>query len=205
MKKMKWVLYAAFVIFWCFTIRPLFLGTLTGNFKPQSIPQEYVQVKDMLVADQIPSRTLWIPSAEKFAYASDTHPVLSVANLYPNTPLSGVLEIATSSAFLPTLSESGVRYVIVPSDIEGKMFMTEYKADRALREEVIAVLEETSLTRHTEYQQIAVFENAQFDFHSEIPMVVEEQEYWSRIGLMVGAVVFGICIFIVIKKRRPSH
>ena len=204
-KKMKWMIYVAFLIFWCFTIRPLFLGTLTGNFKPQSIPQEYIQVKDMLIADQLPSRTLWIPSAEKFAYASDIHPVLSLRDVYPNTPLSEVLKMATSSSFLPTLSESGVRYVIVPSDIEGTMFMTEYKADRTLREHVISVLEETSLIRRTEYQQIAVFENDQFSFYSEIPTVVESQEYWSKIGLLVGGVAFVIFTFIVIKKRTLSH
>ncbi|MFZ2025179.1 MAG: hypothetical protein WAV51_02785 [Microgenomates group bacterium] len=204
-KKLRWVFYGAFIIFWCFTIRPLFLGTLSGNFKPQSIPQEYIQVKDMLVSDKTPSRTLWIPTAEKFVYSSDTHPMLSVATLYPNTSLSQVLEIATSSAFLPKLSESGVRYVIVPTDIEGKMFMTDYQTDTALREQVISVLEETPLTRRAEYQQIAVFENDQFSFHSEIPTVVESQEYWSKIGLIAGAVAFVIFVFIMIKKRKPSY
>ena len=200
-KKLRWVFYAAFIIFWCFTIRPLFFGTLTGNFKPQLIPQEYIQVKDMLVSDQIRSRTLWIPTAEKFAYASDTHPRLAVTDVFKNASMVELMRVATSSAFLPKLSESGVRYVIVPIDIEGKMFMTDYKMDKTLREQVISVLEETSLTRRTEYQQIAVFENDQFSFHSEIPMVVEEQEYWSRIGLIVGGIAF--VIFILIKKRKP--
>ncbi len=202
MKKTKWLPYAAFLIFWGFAVRPLLLGQLTGNFQPQSIPQDYVRLKDMLIADTTSSRTLWIPAAEKFAYASDIHPVLSASGLYPNTSLSGVLEIATSSAFLQKLAQSGVRYVIVPMDTEGKIFMTDYKADNALRKQAISVLEQTALTRHTEYQQIAVFENNQFSYHSEIPTVVEKQEYWSRIGLIVGVVALGICMGIVIRKRK---
>jgi len=77
MKSMKWLPYAACMLFWCFTIRPLFLGTLSGNFKPKEISAEYVRLKDALVADVTPSRSLWIPGKEKFAYASDTHPALT--------------------------------------------------------------------------------------------------------------------------------
>jgi len=204
-KNKQWLLYVLFLVCWGYTIRPLFLGQLTGNFRPQAIPPEYIKLKNLLVADQTPSRTLWMPSAEKFAYSSDIHPILSSSDLYSNRSMAQVMELATSSAFFQTLSENGIRYVIVPSDVEGKKFMTEYKSDRTLRDHMISVLGATQLQRHVEYEQLAVFENAQFSFHSEIPGIVKKQEYWSRIGLIVDGIVFGIIVVFLLRKRRQLN
>jgi len=196
-KKVKWIVYGVFVLFWCFTIRPLFLGQLTGNFKPQAIPTEYLQLKNMLVADAIPSRTLWIPSKEKFVYSSNVHPALVSSALFNNASLSGVMTIATSSSFLTTISEAGVRYVIVPKDIERTMYMTEYVFDAALRERMIQTIDHASLVPLSEYKEIAVFENPSFTtMKSSVPDIALKQQKLANIGLMISGV--SLVIFCVI-------
>jgi len=196
-KKLKWIVYGLFILFWCFTIRPLFLGQLTGNFKPQAISQEYVRFKNMLVADTTPSRTLWIPAKEKFVYASDVHPALTSATLFDNASLSGIMTIATSSSFLDSISDAGVRYVIVPKDIEGTMYMTEYKFDAALRERMIQTIGQTPLVPLPQYKEISVFENPSFTMmKSSVPDIAAKQQKLANMGLVISA--SSLVIFCII-------
>jgi hypothetical protein len=198
MKKFKWVIYTVFILFWCFTTRPLFLGQLTGNFRVQTVPQEYIQLKDMLVSDRTPSRTLWMPSVEKFAYVSDIHPSLAATDVFKNASISGLMNIATSSAFVPAIAAAGVRYVIVPQDVGGTIFMTDYTFDPMLRQDLINALQHTLLKQDTVYHHIAVFENTQFSFHADIPAFVAKQEYWSRVGLLIdGMVLVILAVFLL--------
>ena len=196
-KKLRWVFYGALIIFWCFTIRPLFLGALNGNFKPQSIPQEYIVLKDMLVSDQAPSRTLWMPAKEMFAFASDTHPVLSASTLFKNASYAEMLEIATSSSFLRLITDAGVHYVVVPKDIEQTMFLTEYTYDATLREHMVETLDESSLTRLPQYKEIAVYTNPEFlHMTQDIPDEVHTQQQYVVAGLVISGVSF-IVFFIL--------
>jgi len=198
-KKMKWIVYGVFIIFWSFTIRPLWLGQLTGNFKPQTIPIEYEKLKDMLIEDTIFSRTLWIPSKEKFVYSSDVHPALTSASLFNNASLSGVMTIASSSSFLTSINEAGIRYVILPKDIEGTLYMTEYKFDATLRERMIQTIEQTPLVALAQYKEIAVFENPSFTMmKSYTPDIATKQQKLANIGLMISGVSLIIfCIILI--------
>jgi hypothetical protein len=183
------ILYTLFIVFWCFTIRQLFAGQLTGNFKPQALPQEYVKLKNMLVSDAQPSRTLWIPSMEKFAYTSVVHPSIASTMLFDNASVSGMMTIATSSSFLSAINDAGVRYVIVPKDIEGKFFMQDYKYDKTLRQQMIRVLQDTALTLNSEYSEIAVFENPTFiSMKSSVPEIIPKQQKLADIGVAASAV-----------------
>ena len=199
LKKLKWVVYALFILFWCFTIRPLFFGQLSGNFRPQAVPTEYEMLKNMLVADTTPSRTLWIPSKEKFAYASDIHPALTGMTLFDNASLSGVMTLATSSSFLTAINDAGVRYVVVPKDIEGRFFMHEYKYSDILRQQVIKTLQDTALKQDINYSDVAVFENPSFTImKSSVPDIVAKQQWFANFGFVVSVVSLVIfCIILV--------
>jgi hypothetical protein len=190
-----WVVITIFIVFWCVTIRPLLFRQLSGNFKPQVIPNEYMRLKDMLIADQTSSRTLWMPSVESFAYASPIHPSLSATDVFKNASISGLTSIASSAAFFPTIAKSGVKYIVVPLDVEGKLFMTDYKIDLTLRRNLIHSLESTSLKKHTEYQYLGVFENGQFSFRAEKPSIINRQQQLSIYGFVMS-IVF-LCVWIV--------
>lgn len=171
--KMSWIL---FVIFWIFTLRPLFLGQLTGNFRPTQLPQEYVQLKDLLAADTVPSRTLWIPQKVNYAFYSDTHPVVSTGSAFVEDP-----------SFSEKISQMGVKYVIVPSDVNQRIFLTDYQPDPGQRTAFIEKLQQTSLKQNTDFQEITVFENDEFIFTRDIPQVVAKQQQLANMGVALSA------------------
>lgn len=187
--RMKYVRTAIilFVILWCFTIRQLFVGTLTGNFRLTQVPQDYVRLKNLLTIDTTPSRTLWIPHQEKFAYQSEVHPILNADELPQGATVSGQL--------LEVLRVSGIRYVIVPSDIEKHMFLSDYRFDSRKRQTLIAILNELPLQKVVGFTDIDVYKNDRFAMQTSVPSDVVQQQKLADIGLAVSALF--ICLFFI--------
>jgi len=177
------ILYTLFVIFWLFTIRAVFTGQATGNFRPLELTHEYVELKDLLANDKEPYRTLWIPSADKFVYSSDIHPLLTSDSLWKNASVGALLTAIDSPEFFKTVHDAGVRYVIVPQDLEKRIFLSDYTYDQTQRDSLVEAVTRTGLRRLSEFQELVVFENPTYKFSVVIPEYVKRQEYWSRIGL----------------------
>lgn len=195
-------LLVLFVAFWIFTIRAVFVGGVKGNFSPIQVPQEYVEFKNLLVSDNAPSRTLWIPQREKFAFTSDTHPLLYSDELFPGASVSSVATLSALPDFMSTLKTSGVRYVIVPVDIERRLFLNDYRFDQKQRDELLAALGKTKLVKRADFREIAVFENTDFVMQSELPSGLRFQEQYTRIGLVVTTVTLIISGIILVATRR---
>jgi len=185
------ILYTLFVIFWLFTIRAVFTGRVAGNFRPLVLTNEYITLKDLLVAEKEPYRTLWLPRADKFVYSSDIHPLLTGDSLWKNASMGALLTIVDSPEFPKTILNAGVRYIIVPADIEKRIFLSDYRYDQSQRDALIEAVSKTGLQKLPEFQQVAVFENPIYTFHAEIPEYVEKQEYWARVGLAICIVLIG--------------
>lgn len=168
----KKLIVIIFIIFWIFTIRDMRVNVV-------QLSNEYVQLKNMLVSDTTPSRTLWIPVKEKFAFSSDIHPIVT----------------ASTSAFIDT----SVKYVIVPQDVSKRIFLNDYKFDPLLRTKLVDDLSETRLKRVSSFHDIAVFENPDFSgMRLEIPPIVEKQQRLANIGLGVSAVF--LIVWIIWRK-----
>jgi hypothetical protein len=157
-----------FVLFWLFTIRQLFVGQLTGTFRPAPVPHEYVQLKEMLATDPVPSRTLWIPAKSPYAYFSDMHPALSTGSAFINAP-----------AFLEEIGTMGVRYIVLaPAD----------ERNQKDRDEAILQLTKSGLARNEQFSQLAVFVNDEFSFEQTIPNEVHKQQQLANIGLLISGI-----------------
>jgi hypothetical protein len=187
-----------FFLVWCFSVRELFTGQLTGNFRLQKIPPEYEQLKNMLIGDSVASRTLWIPSAERVGYMSLVHPALSTTVLFAHTPLSEFPEIATSSSFLRTISLAGVRYVVVPSDIKKTMFLNDYVFDPTLRKQIVTSLGISRLQPVTGYQDIDLYVNPEFNgMQDPRPQNLKQIEIASARGLAVTIISVLVCLIFL--------
>ncbi len=157
----KMILYICFILFWIFTVRAI-------NVRPVQLPQEYVQLKNLLVSDAVPSRTLWIPQKENFAYFSDIHPIL----------------ISTATASI----DSSVKYVIVPTDVNKRIFLNDYKFDLSVRTKLIDELGLT-LNRNPSFRDLAVFENPDFtQMQSTVPAIAVKQQRLANVGLLASIV-----------------
>ncbi len=157
----KKILSICFILFWIFTIRAI-------NVRPVQLPREYVQLKNMLVSDTIPSRTLWIPQKENFAYFSDIHPIL----------------ISTATASI----DSSVKYIIVPTDVSKRIFLNDYKFDGTMRTKLIDELE-LKVHRNPSFHDLAVFENPDFtQMRGAVPAIAVKQQQLANVGLLASIV-----------------
>lgn len=156
----KKIVYILFILLWAFTLRGF-------SFPATYIPQEYDQLKNVLIADTVPSRTLWIPQKQSFSYFSDIHPILT----------------ATAGATI----DPSVKYVIVPADVNKSIFLNDYKFDQSLRDAVIRGLLQKQLPQDDRFRDLAVFENPQFTgMRDTVPAVVGRQQTFANIGLSIS-------------------
>ena len=140
-----------------FLIRPAITGQLTGTFKPASVPGDYVKLESFLVSQDSFSRTLWVPTNQRFGFYSSVHPAVPAGdffNIYDNTKL--VQKIASSESLL---QNSSIRYVVVPYDSQGEIFLSDRKYDSTLYLKTINDVAKISyLKRIMDFGKIAVFE-----------------------------------------------
>ncbi|QQG40424.1 MAG: hypothetical protein HYV37_02525 [Candidatus Levyibacteriota bacterium] len=147
----KYLVLAAFLLFWLFLIRPAILGQLGGTFQQHEIPKEYIVLKDFLHDKSEFFRTLWIPRGIRFNYFSNNHLIVALEKLF------GTRYISTETKTY--LQELGIKYIIVPFDPLGEIFVTNRKYDEEQYKDTIKRLETLSwLTRLHGFGRIAVFE-----------------------------------------------
>ena len=106
------------ILYFIFLIRPVFLGELGGTFRKHEVPKEYALLKDFLHSQTEFFRTLWIPQWQRFGYFSNNHPAVGKKELFLDGPLTMIM-----------LKNASVKYVIVPYDSEGEIFLSDRKYD----------------------------------------------------------------------------
>src|SRR5579859_7204467 len=149
-----------------FLIRPALLGQLGGTFKSHSVPNEYVQLEKFLNSQNGFSRTLWIPSVQRFGFYSYQHPAVAAEGFFPTATLSGSLEFLQSPQAEKQLQESAIRYVVVPYDSEGEIFLKDRAYSSKLYEQTVKQVEGIQwLHEISGFGKIHVFEVAHSKDH----------------------------------------
>jgi hypothetical protein len=110
-----------------FLIRPALLGQLGGTFKTTTIPAEYTKLEQFLSSQDDFSRTLWMPTQQRFGFYSNNHPAVSAQDLFSIYDNKKLIQKLSSSEKL--LQDSSVRYVVVPYDSQGEIFLSDRKYD----------------------------------------------------------------------------
>ncbi len=147
------------VLYLLFLIRPAFLGQLGGTFKPHSVPPEYVRFERFLDAQSQFSRTLWVPTAQRFGFYSYQHPAISADDFFHIASLSEATLELRQQTTENILQNAGVKYVIVPYDSEGEIFLKDRRYDNVLYLQTIKSLNTISwLKKLPGFGKIAVFE-----------------------------------------------
>jgi len=140
-----------------FLIHPAFLGQLTGSFKHTQMPEDYKKLEKFLSSQNNFSRTFWVPQIQRFGFYSNSNPAISGKVFF---------NISSSENFLSKLRESqemlensAVRYVIVPYDSEGEIFLEDRKYNEELYLATVKKVEEIEWLKRVEsFGEIAVFE-----------------------------------------------
>lgn len=159
----KWYVAQIFVgvivAYLLFLIWPALSRQLTGTFQPHTIPTEYKTLEKLLLSQNNFSRTLWIPTIQRFGYYSNTHPAISAQDFFSVTSVSEVLDILQKKGTENMLQEAGVKYVIIPYDSEREIFIKDRKYNNELYFSTIQKVSSIPwLTSLSGFGNIAIFE-----------------------------------------------
>lgn len=146
-----------FILFWGITIRHAVFGELHGTFSYADSPRQYFKLTEFLSSQDNFFRTLWIPLAHQYTYYSPLHPAVSGGDYlreYSDVQFSDALE-----KNLINVQSAGVKYVIIPDDTFGKIFIDDRKYSEKVRQGYVNSLKKIrGLTKTHEFGKIIVYE-----------------------------------------------
>ncbi len=108
-----------------FLTRPIWID---NTFKPKEVPLEYVRLKDFLNTEPKFFRTLWVPQWQRFGFFSNSHPAIGRGEVFEGDAKSQLKQLQGKGA-QELLSNLSVKYIIIPLDSEGEIFVTDRKYD----------------------------------------------------------------------------
>lgn len=142
------------------------LESLTGIFAFKSFPSEYSQLNTFLTTDKSFSRVLWIPSKQRYGQASNLHPAISAYDFYHVTSIASVFSYLKQKNALEILSTAGVKYIIIPADPDGELFITDRKYDNTLYANSVTNLSQIhGLEKTAKFNKNVVFQTALHSDH----------------------------------------
>lgn len=140
-------------------ISPALFNKLDGNFKNSVIPSEYEKLEQFLDSQTKYSRTMWVPTVQRYGYYSANHPSISGRDFFHTYNDSELIKIFQSESTEEILQELSIKYVIVPFDAKEEIYLTDRKYDPKLYSKTLSSLSNVSyLNRIDEFKNIGVFE-----------------------------------------------
>ncbi len=125
-KRQKLIIVILFLIFWIASLRGLFLSD-TNLLKARQVPQDYIRLKNFIVNQNHFFRTLWIPAWQRYGYFSDINPAIGRGEIFKEASASGMVKELSSQEEQQRLEALSVKYVIVPEDSDGEIFLDDRK------------------------------------------------------------------------------
>ena len=160
------ILTTLFLLFWAFTIRESLLGQVGGLLKPKIIETDYSVLKDLLLSNREFARTFVIPSRQRYVYFSRDYPSIDASSVLGTSSVSAQLSWFKNDAAREQLSRWSVKYIIVPTDPDAELFLTDRKYDPNIRERVLQELRSVPwLTEKSGFESLGVFETADSKSH----------------------------------------
>jgi len=157
----KSILYIAFFVYWVFLTFPLFADHVHGISSRKNIPQEYVDLKDFFYERKDFFRTFWVPRNQRFGFNSDHHPAIDAGNILNAANYLEIINWLGKEGAKEQLARWSVKYIIVPYDSEGEIFLEDRKYSTKKYEETVSALNSLDFLERIKTQsfnKIAIFE-----------------------------------------------
>lgn len=111
-------------------LKPVFAGELNGTFISASVPLDYINLKNFIVNEHGVFNTLWVPTTERYGISLRTKSAIPALDfLYP-TNFETVASKLKSENARKLIKDGDIRFVIVPYDVRGEIFLTDRKYDK---------------------------------------------------------------------------
>ncbi len=161
-------------------IRPVLFGQLTGTFKPTTVPSEYMKLEKFIFSDSKFYRALWIPSIQRFGFYSNYHPVVSAKDVFNINSSEENISLLKNKNSLNSLEEASVKYIIIPYDSKGEIFLRDRKySDELYLKTVDELRKITWIKEKVGFGKIKVFEiaNPKDHFWSPSENIIQNYKY----------------------------
>ena len=140
-------------------IRPAWMGQLTGIFQLTQIPAEYVKLEQFLAKDNNFYRTVWFPRSSKYSFYSTVHPLIFASGFTNKYSINKISETFSSAQMKVLLQDISTKYIIVPDDSSGEIFLTDRKYDDNLYKATLNNVSKIGYLKKVEnFGKIGVFE-----------------------------------------------
>ncbi len=158
-QKLRKYAYILFIVLWLFLMLPGIFGQVGKNFKITQVSRDYSLLKDFLVKDKDFYRTLWIPTFQRFGYFSNLHPAVRSPELFKEKDGISIIEEMGRPESITLFKNLGIKYIIVPYDSEGEIFLKDREYDNIKYGEVVDELKKIKYLKQVRlFGKIVVFE-----------------------------------------------
>lgn len=128
------VFFVLTVLYLLFLISPI-----AKQIKVGKVPQDYAHLANFLSSQKTFSRTLWIPKWQRFGYFSNNHPAVGREELYQGNAGQQISKLNQN-----LLKDLSVKYIIVPYDSQGEIFLKDRRYDNFQYEKAVSGLRKIS-------------------------------------------------------------
>lgn len=151
--------------FLIFLIRPAFFGQLSGTFKASVVPKEYEVLKDFLNNQPEFFRTLWVPKQQRFAFVNHNHPAIEAGPLFQATSAAEIVQALKGVESEELLGRLSIKYVIIPYDPIGEIFLDDRKYKHSLRTRLERELDTIAWLTKRQIGNITLYETGSYKDH----------------------------------------
>src|SRR3989344_2290345 len=127
------------ILYLIFLIRPAIFGQLSGTFKSHTVPQEYIELKNFIKAQNESFGILWIPEKHRYGFYSGYNPFVSARefmDIHDPVKLAIELRNRNENQWNTRLLDMNIRYIIVPYDSQEELFIEDRLTSEKAREQV---------------------------------------------------------------------
>ena len=151
------------IIYLLFLIRPAFLGEVKGTFIKREVPIEYSNLKNQLKNDSGFYRTLWLPRQSRFTYADDIHPAMEASPLFSATNEAQLIAAFNVKNTKNYLADLAVKYVVLPYDPYGEIFIEDRKYSAKKRKYLEDELDKISWLKKINNNKITIYQIQEYN------------------------------------------
>lgn len=153
------------IVYLLFLIRPAIMGQLGGTFIAHTIPNEYLEVKNFFNRQPEFYRTLWVPKQSRFSFVSINHPAVEAGPLFNATNSASLIDYFNNPNTSKYLSALSIKYVVIPYDSLGEIFLDDRKYNKKERIDLEKSLDTISWLKKIKSGKIVIYQTLSYADH----------------------------------------
>ncbi len=153
--------HPGFLVFWVLLLLPFWQGQVHGTFTTVTVSPDYSRFEQLAMSDQGFNRILAVPWRQRFIFQSENHPLINASDVFKTSDPEAIISALTDPSAQQLIRSFSIRYIVIPEDSMGEIFLTDRSYDPKLRERMVNALDTIPYIRRLpEFTGLTVYEYA---------------------------------------------